>query len=63
MRNSNILQNKLLHGDDYMKSRISITLNTNTEKEYEDILTQIGLLLMMNNQKIKEYEVEHEQNV
>ena len=46
-----------------MKSRITITLNTDTEKEYEDILTQIGLLLMMNNQKIKEYEIEHEQSV
>lgn len=46
-----------------MKSKITITLDTDTEKEYDSILTQIGLLLMQNSNKIKEYEVEHEQDI
>lgn len=46
-----------------MKSKITITLDTNTEKDYDDILTQIGLLLMQNSNKLKEYEVEHEQDI
>lgn len=46
-----------------MKFKITITLDTDTEKEYDDILTQIGLLLMQNSNKIKEYEIEHEQDI
>lgn len=43
-----------------MKSKITITLDTDTEEDYNDILTQIGLLLMQNSKKLKEYEIEHE---
>jgi len=46
-----------------MKSKITITLVTDTEKEYDDILTQIGLLLMQNSKKTKEYEIEHEEDI
>lgn len=45
-----------------MKSKITITLVTDTEKEYDDILTQIGLLFLKNSNKIKEYEIEYENN-
>lgn len=46
-----------------MKSKITITFDTDTEKKYDDILTQIGLLLMQNSNKIKEFEIEHEQDI
>lgn len=46
-----------------MKSKITITLDIDTEKNYDDILTQIGLLLMQNSNKIKEFEIEHEQDI
>lgn len=46
-----------------MKTKITITLDTETKENSDDILTQIGLLLMKNSNKTKEYEIEHEQDV
>lgn len=46
-----------------MKSKITITLDTNTEKEYDNILTQIGLLLMKNSNKLIAFEVDHKKDI
>ncbi|WP_205427938.1 MULTISPECIES: hypothetical protein [Clostridium] len=46
-----------------MKTKITITLDTETKENSDDILTQIGLLLIKNSNKIKEYAIEHEQDV
>ncbi|HBJ1650397.1 TPA: hypothetical protein LA460_000301 [Clostridium botulinum] len=46
-----------------MKTKITITYDTDNIEDSDDILTQIGLLLMKNSNKTKEYEIEHEQDV
>lgn len=46
-----------------MKTKITITYDTNTVNESDDVLTQIGLLLINNIDKLNEYEVEHEVGV
>ncbi|WP_252225286.1 MULTISPECIES: hypothetical protein [unclassified Clostridium] len=46
-----------------MKTKITITLDTETKENSDDILTQIGLLLIKNSNKTKGYEIEHEQDV
>ena len=46
-----------------MKTKITIILDTETKENSDDILTQIGLLLMKNSNKTKEYEIEHEQDI
>lgn len=43
-----------------MKATITINIETE-ENNIDDILTQIGLLLI-NNNKLKEYELEYELN-
>lgn len=45
-----------------MKTKVVITYETDIEKDSDDILTQIGLLLIVNSKKIKEYEIKHKQD-
>lgn len=40
-----------------MKTAVTIVYETNSVKESDDILTQIGLLMVKNKDKLKQYEV------